>query len=165
MTSQDKTPLNRLAADVGACLSARGWFMGTAESCTGGWIAQAVTAIAGSSGWFEAGLVTYSNRAKIELLGVDPMVIEQHGAVSEQTAAAMAAGVVNRIGVDLAVSVTGVAGPGGGSVEKPVGTVCFGFAGRTFAPLAERQLFSGDRREVRAASVSFVLEQILERFD
>ncbi len=127
----------------------RGWHVGTAESCTGGLVAAALTAIAGSSDVVERGFVAYSNEAKSELLGVPPAIIAAHGAVSAQTAAAMAEGALARAPVDLAVSVTGVAGPGGGSLEKPVGLVHFGLARRGGACRTERHVFPGDRAAVR----------------
>ena len=147
---------------LGAALLERGWRMATAESCTGGWIAQAMTATAGSSDWFECGLVTYSNAAKISLLGVEAMTIERWGAVSVETAAQMADGALRVCGAEVAVAVTGVAGPSGGSADKPVGTVCFGFAVRGRATLAERQIFPGDRREVRARTVAHALQRLRE---
>ena len=126
----------------------------TAESCTGGLIAAALTHVPGSSDVVERGFVTYSNAAKAEMLGVDPAVIASHGAVSEPVAAAMAAGALARSAADLAVAVTGVAGPGGGSAEKPVGTVWFGCARRGGTVRTERQVFPGDRAAVRAATVA-----------
>ncbi|MGR8920710.1 MAG: CinA family protein [Gammaproteobacteria bacterium] len=158
----DQDSLELAARDLGEALLERGWRLATAESCTGGWIAQSVTAIAGSSDWFEAGLVTYSNAAKASLLGVDPMLIERHGAVSGETAAAMAAGAVAVTGADLAVAVTGVAGPGGGSAAKPVGTVWFGFARAGQAPRTECRRFDGDRRAVRAQTVAVALAGLTE---
>lgn len=153
--------LEARARVLGAALAERGWRAATAESCTGGWIAQCITAIPGSSDWFEAGLVTYSNAAKVALLGIDAMVLERHGAVSEQTARAMAEGALRVSGADIACAVTGVAGPGGGSVAKPVGLVCFGFATAATAPYALSVHFSGDRRAVRAHSVARALDELL----
>jgi nicotinamide-nucleotide amidase len=123
-------PSETLAADLGRRLLARGWRVTTAESCTGGLVAGAITAIAGSSDWFDRGFVTYSNAAKRELLGVPEAVLAAHGAVSEPCAVAMAEGALVRSGAMLAVAVTGIAGPSGGSEEKPVGTVCFAWAQR-----------------------------------
>ncbi|MCB1746749.1 MAG: nicotinamide-nucleotide amidohydrolase family protein [Gammaproteobacteria bacterium] len=159
----DQDALETLARELGEALLERGWRAATAESCTGGWIAQAITAIAGSSDWFEAGLVTYSNAAKISLLGVAPMLIERHGAVSAETAAAMAAGALRVTGADIACAVTGVAGPGGGSAAKPVGTVWFGFATRTGGAASELGRFDGDRRAVRAHTVAHALRGLLDR--
>lgn len=158
--SQDA--LEGLARELGQRLSERGWRAAIAESCTGGWIAQCLTAIAGSSDWFESGLVTYSNTAKIDLLGVDPMTIERCGAVSEEVASAMASGALSVSGADIAVAVTGIAGPGGATATKPVGTVWLGFAATGMKPQAEMQRFDGDRRAVRACTVSLALERLIE---
>ena len=136
---------------------ARGWHVATAESCTGGLVAGALTAIAGSSDVVERGFVTYSNEAKSELLGVPPETIAAHGAVSSETAAAMAEGAVARAPVDLAISVAGVAGPGGGSATKPVGLVIFGLARRDGLCRTERRIFDGDRSAVRQAALQVAL--------
>ena len=136
---------------------ARGWRLATAESCTGGLLAAALTAIAGSSDVVERGFVTYSNEAKSELLGVPAETIAAHGAVSAETAAAMAEGAVARAPVDLAVSVAGVAGPGGGSATKPVGLVIFGLARRDGLCRTERHIFAGDRSAVRKAALHLAL--------
>ena len=117
--------LEKLAQQLGIVLLARGEWLTAAESCTGGWLAQSVTAIAGSSAWFDRGFVTYSNAAKVEMLGVPETTIERHGAVSEATARAMAQGALSHSRADWSVAITGVAGPAGGSPEKPVGTICF----------------------------------------
>ena len=136
---------------------ARGWRVASAESCTGGLVAGALTAIAGSSDVLERGFVTYSNEAKSELLGVPPETIAAHGAVSAETAAAMAEGAVARAPVDLAVSIIGVAGPGGGSAAKPVGLVIFGMARRDGVCRTERYIFDGDRTAVRQAALQRAL--------
>jgi nicotinamide-nucleotide amidase len=155
-----REPMEHDAPDFAALLDAcraRGVRLATAESCTGGLIAAGLTAIAGSSDVVECGLVTYSNAAKTALLGVPAPMIAAHGAVSEAVARAMAAGALARSGADLAVSVTGIAGPGGGSETKPVGLVWLGLArGGRLAPRAEAQrcLFGGDRAAIRAASVT-----------
>ncbi|MES2979163.1 MAG: CinA family protein [Pseudomonadota bacterium] len=148
-----------LAAALAERLTARGWMLATAESCTGGLIAAACTDLAGSSNWFDRGFVTYSNEAKADLLGVDPALIEAHGAVSEEVARAMAAGAVARSRAQLAVAVTGVAGPSGGSRAKPVGTVWFGFmvAGKLSS---EMKHFPGDRAAVRHATVAHALQRL-----
>ena len=146
-----------LAQSVLDACRARGWHVATAESCTGGLVAGALTAIAGSSDVVERGFVTYSNEAKLELLGVPAETIAAHGAVSAETAAAMAEGAVARSPVDLAVSVAGVAGPGGGSAKKPVGLVIFGLARRGGKCRTERHIFAGDRSEVRRAALHFAL--------
>jgi nicotinamide-nucleotide amidase len=138
----------------------KGWLMATAESCTGGMIAAACTDLAGSSAWFERGFVTYSNAAKHELLGVPMALIEQHGAVSEPVARAMAEGTLAHSRAQVAVAVTGVAGPTGGSATKPVGTVWFGFA-TPAGVVSEMRRFDGDRAAVRAATVQHALARLL----
>ena len=150
-----------LAAQLGAVLLARGLRIATAESCTGGLIAGAITAIAGSSDWFERGFVTYSNEAKQEMLAVAHALIAEHGAVSEPVARAMVDGAVQKSGVDCAVSVTGVAGPGGGTAAKPVGMVCFGFKVPGKAATTTTQMLPGDRTAVRDASVEIALASII----
>ncbi len=142
-------------------LQKKGWMLATAESCTGGLIAATCTDLAGSSRWFERGFVTYSNAAKTELLGVDAALITQHGAVSEPVVRAMAAGAIAHSHAQVAVAVTGVAGPTGGSAEKPVGTVWFGFVlpGKV---LSETRRFAGDRAAVRAATVDHALARLAE---
>jgi nicotinamide-nucleotide amidase len=157
--------LEALARRLGSLLADRGFVLATAESCTGGWIAQTVTAISGSSGWFDRGWITYSNEAKIELLGVQPQTLAAHGAVSEATAAEMAAGAVAKSRADVALSVTGVAGPSGGSAEKPVGTVCFGWCAGGRAPAACTRRFTGDRESVRRQAVVFALENLIARLE
>lgn len=152
-----------LARRTGLALKAAGWTMATAESCTGGGIAAAVTDIAGSSAWLDCGFVTYSNAAKTRLLGVPESVIAAHGAVSEATVRAMAEGALSRSGVDITVAVSGIAGPDGGSAEKPVGTVWFAWARRGGATDAASHLLPGDRAAVRAATVRLALEGVLER--
>jgi nicotinamide-nucleotide amidase len=142
-------------------LKAKGWMLATAESCTGGLIAAACTDIAGSSEWFERGFVTYSNEAKTELLGVDAALIEAHGAVSEVVARAMAFGAVRHSHAQVGVAVTGVAGPGGGSKDKPVGTVWFGFSVDGLLT-SETRRFDGDRAAVRAATVRHALRRLIE---
>ena len=148
--------LNLAEAVLDAC-RARGWHVATAEACTGGLVAAALTATAGSSDVVERGFVTYSNEAKSELLGVPPSTIAAHGGVSAETAAAMAQGAIVRAPVDLAVSITGVAGPDGGSAAKPVGLVIFGVARRGGPCHIERRLFSGDRDAVRDAALKLAL--------
>jgi nicotinamide-nucleotide amidase len=154
--------LDRLALGVAERLAQTKQKLVTAESCTGGWVAQVVTSVAGSSAWFERGFVTYSNDAKRELLGVPPEVLEKHGAVSEETAREMARGALARSKGTIALSITGVAGPAGGSAAKPVGTVCFGWARRGAEPLTQTRVFRGDRESVRRQSVVHALEKVLE---
>ncbi len=151
----------RPAADLADILLKKGWKLATAESCTGGLIAAACTDLAGSSAWFERGFVSYSNEAKSGLLGVDPDVIAAHGAVSEEVAQAMVFGALLHSQAEVAVAVTGIAGPTGGSRAKPVGTVWFGFAlpGQV---LSETRLFEGDRAAVRAATVQHALRRLVE---
>ena len=142
-------------------LQKRGWLMATAESCTGGMIAAACTDLAGSSNWFERGFVTYSNAAKTELLGVDPVLIDTHGAVSEPVARAMSQGALDRSHAQAAVAVTGVAGPGGGSADKPVGTVWFGWA-TPAGVTSEVRHFGGDRAAVRQATATHALARLAD---
>lgn len=151
-----------LVGDVAARLQARGWRLATAESCTGGLIAAACTELAGSSLWFERGVVSYSNEAKTALLDVAPELIEAHGAVSEPVALAMAQGLLARSQADVTVAVTGVAGPTGGSALKPVGTVWFAWATAAGAH-AEARVFPGDRAAVREATVRHALAGVLAR--
>jgi nicotinamide-nucleotide amidase len=154
--------MDELARRVGERLKARSATVVTAESCTGGWVAQAITSMAGSSAWFDRGFITYSNDAKRELLGVHAETLAGHGAVSEQTAREMVRGALERSGATFAVSVTGIAGPGGGTPQKPVGTVCFAWAGPTDVT-SETRRFSGDRESVRRQSVIRALEGVLEK--
>jgi nicotinamide-nucleotide amidase len=159
------TDTRTLAETVLDLCRRRGWKLATAESCTGGMIAAALTDIAGSSDVVERGFVTYSNEAKTDLLGVPEALIAQHGAVSEPVARAMAAGALAHAPVDVAVSVTGVAGPGGGSAEKPVGLVHFGAARKDGPVKTEHLIFSGDRDAVRAAATKRALEMLIELTD
>ena len=160
MTPTDKD-LEALALRLGRALQVRGWRLAVAESCTGGWIAKALTDVAGSSQWFEGGVVSYSNAAKTELLGVSPDVLNAHGAVSEETVLAMADGARRRFAADLAVAVSGIAGPDGGTQDKPVGTVHFAWAGPNGATAA-RRIFAGGRESVRRQTVALALERIVE---
>jgi len=154
-----------LARRVGAALKGRRVLLATAESCTGGWIAQAVTAVPGSSAWFERGFVTYSNEAKKELLGVHARTLARHGAVSEAVAREMASGALAHSRAQVALAVTGVTGPKGGTKAKPVGMVCFAWArtGRRVASTTRR--FPGGREAVRRRSVTFALEGLLQRLE
>jgi len=169
----DSSLLIDAAKALGAALVARGTTVATAESCTGGLIAAALTELPGSSQWFERGFVTYSNAAKTELLGVPRDALDRYGAVSEPVARAMAEGALARSRARLALAVTGVAGPGGGSADKPVGTVCFawvtsgiGSGGReqpdSLQTIVETQRFEGDRRAVRAQTALYALTRALE---
>ncbi len=152
-----------LVSALADLLRARGWRIATAESCTGGLIAAACTALAGSSDWFERGFVTYSNAAKTEQLGVDAATIAAHGAVSEPVARAMAEGALARSAADLAVAVTGIAGPGGAVPGKPVGTVWLALAQRGAATAAERLQLGGDRAAVRDVTARVAIERLLLR--
>ncbi len=156
--------MDALAQKLGARLKGAGAKLVTAESCTGGWAAQVVTSVAGSSAWFECGFVTYSNQAKRELLGVRDDTLQEYGAVSEETAREMAQGALRRGRGTVALSVTGVAGPGGGSPTKPVGMVCFAWASAR-SVRSETQQFSGDRESVRRQSVIRALEGVLQHLD
>src|SRR5688500_18100633 len=153
----DPETLNLAESVLAACRS-RSWHVATAESCTGGLVAAALTAIAGASDVVECGFVTYSNDAKMELLGVPRETIAAHGAISAETAAAMARGAVARAGLDLAVSITGIAGPSGGTLLKPVGLVYLGVARKDGAARVEPRVFLGDRAAVRRAAVIEALE-------
>lgn len=156
--------LETLSRLVGDHLAARGWRLATAESCTGGWVSEVVTATAGSSGWFDCGFITYSNDAKCALLGVSPMTLARHGAVSEPTTAAMVRGTLERAEADLALSISGIAGPGGGSADKPVGTVCFGWGRTGESPQTATCRFDGDRESVRRQAVVFALTELIRRY-
>jgi nicotinamide-nucleotide amidase len=152
-----------LAADVAAlaaALKARGWMLATAESCTGGLIASACTSLAGSSDWFERGFVTYSNDAKRELLDVPADLIARHGAVSEEVARAMAEGALARSPATIAISATGIAGPGGGSAAKPVGTVWLGLAVRGRPATATPLQLHGDRASIRRQTLASALRAL-----
>ena len=153
--------LAALSAEIGSWLTARGWKLACAESCTGGWIAEVVTATAGSSTWFDCGFVTYSNDAKQDLLGVSAATLTESGAVSEETVREMVAGCLARSRADIALAVSGVAGPGGGSADKPVGMVCFAWGRRGSAIHCATRRFHGDREAVRRQSVVFALREIM----
>lgn len=162
----DRLAIDAEVAALADALRARGWRLASAESCTGGLIAAACTALAGSSDWFECAFVTYSNDAKRDMLGVDPALIEQHGAVSEAVARAMALGALQRARVQLAVAVTGIAGPGGATPGKPVGTVWLALAEQDGAQLrlsAERLQLHGTRAEVRERTVLLALQRLRAR--
>ncbi len=159
----DDTRLGQLAGAVGDALRQRGLRLTAAESCTGGWIAKLVTDVPGSSEWFERSVVTYSNAAKLDLLGVDPAVLERHGAVSDEVVRAMAEGALERSDADVAVAVTGVAGPDGGSERKPVGLVWFGWALRSGFLVSRPERFPGDRDAVRRCAAGVAMEGVLRQ--
>lgn len=164
MTNPDTRSISDICLALATALQQRGWMMATAESCTGGLIAGACTDLSGSSNWFERGFVTYSNRAKMELLGVDAAALQREGAVSEAVARAMVQGALQRAPVQAAVAVTGVAGPTGGSAAKPVGTVWFGW-NIDGVVSSQMLIFPGDRAAVRAATIRHALVQLLARID
>ena len=151
-----------LAARVGGVLKSHGYLLATAESCTGGGVAQAVTDIAGSSAWFDRGFVTYSNAAKVEMLGVDEATLSRHGAVSEAVVREMVRGALLHSDAQVALAITGIAGPGGGSPDKPVGTVWFAWAVRDRQLISRMHNLQGTRAEIRAGSVHLALQGVLD---
>jgi nicotinamide-nucleotide amidase len=159
--SLDATTLD-MAERLGRALHGTGLRLATAESCTGGGLAYAITAIPGSSEWFERGFVTYTNDAKLEMLSVPHETLAKHGAVSEQTAASMAIGALVHTPADLSVSITGIAGPDGGTKEKPVGTVCLGWARRGGDTRTARVVFEGDRARIREQAILTALQGLLD---
>lgn len=150
----------KLSADLGALLAKYSHVLTTAESCTGGGVATAITDIAGSSAWLDRAFVTYSNEAKIEMLGVQASTLEVYGAVSEPVVIEMVHGALKNSNATIGVSISGVAGPSGGSIEKPVGTVCFAFADSQSWQLVETMYFTGDRAQVRKKAVEHALTQL-----
>jgi len=153
--------MKNLAQKVGETLLQKGIKLATAESCTGGWVAQAVTAVPGSSGWFDCGFVSYSNRAKQKMLGVDLDVLEKSGAVSEPVVAQMAEGALRNSEADIAVAISGIAGPEGGTEDRPVGTVWLAWAITGQPTVTCLSFFNGDRDEIRQQAVEQALEGIL----
>ena len=151
----------RLAEEVGEALKGRGLMLVTAESCTGGWISEAATMVPGSSDWFERGFVTYTYISKREMLGVKEATLAKHGAVAEEVVREMAEGALARSHGQVAVAVSGIAGPGGGSPGKPVGTVCFAWAAKKRATRSQTRRFAGDREAVRRRSVEHALKGVL----
>ncbi|HHU8035047.1 TPA: nicotinamide-nucleotide amidase [Escherichia coli] len=156
--------LMQLSEQVGQALKVRGATVTTAESCTGGWVAKVITDIAGSSAWFERGFVTYSNEAKAQMIGVREETLAQHGAVSEPVVVEMAIGALKAARADYAVSISGIAGPDGGSEEKPVGTVWFAFATVRGEGITRRECFSGDRDAVRRQATAYALQTLWQQF-
>ncbi len=152
-----------LACRLADALTSAGQSLTTAESCTGGWITKSLTDVAGSSAWFEYGFICYSNQAKQTMIGVDPDLIEAQGAVSRQVAEAMAVGARATARADWALAVTGIAGPDGGTPDKPVGTVCIAWAGAANEVSSEIHRFSGNRAAIRRASVVTALQGALMR--
>lgn len=158
----DDAELLALSAQLGQALLARQWMLALAESCTGGWVAQSITAIPGSSAWFDRGFVTYSNLAKEQMLGVSATTLEHYGAVSTATAQEMAVGALTHSAADISAAITGTAGPDGGSPQKPVGTICFGWAHENGYILTQQMVFPGDREAVRRQSVKTSLNGLLQ---
>lgn len=156
-----ESELFELAEQLGRKLKAGGKTIATAESCTGGWIAETITEVAGSSAWFDRGFVTYSNPAKMQMLAVSPQTLEYYGAVSAETATEMAAGALAHSVADVAVAVTGIAGPDGGTPEKPVGTVFIVWADKNGAVKVVKKLFSGNRRQIREQTVRSAIEGLM----
>ena len=150
--------IDQLLVSLADSLKRKGWMLATAESCTGGWIAKSCTDLAGSSVWFERGFVTYSNEAKQSMLGVKAATLEQFGAVSEPVVCEMAVGALQHSLAQVALSVGGIAGPGGGTLSKPVGTVCFGWACANGRVKTRTEHFSGDRESIRIQSVRYAFD-------
>ncbi len=155
--------LQNLSQQLGELLHQHGLVLTTAESCTGGGVASAVTDIAGSSAWFDRAFVTYSNEAKMEMLGVRESTLQQYGAVSEQTVEEMVLGALAHSRANIGVSISGIAGPGGGSADKPVGTVCFAWADKNGWLKIETLKFDGDRDQVRYQAVETALKVLYEK--
>lgn len=153
--------LYQLAEETGLALKVKGWMLATAESCTGGWVGEAITAIPGSSAWYDRGFITYTNESKQEMLGVSSVTLEEFGAVSEETVREMAAGALRHSHAYISVAISGIAGPSGGSPGKPVGTVCLAWEVKGGAVKSERCLFSGNRQEVRRQAVGHALQGVL----
>ena len=154
--------MNQLAAQVGAALHEQGLMLATAESCTGGGVATAVTEIAGSSAWFERGFVTYANQAKMDMLGVLPSTLLRYGAVSEATVREMVEGALQHSQAHIALAVSGIAGPGGGTPEKPVGTIWFAWGIKGETSVALSYLLAGDRAEIRQQAVHIALQGVID---
>ena len=162
MNTPHKHDLHEVTQELARVLIKNHWHLSTAESCTGGMVAASITELAGSSEWFERGYVTYSNQSKSEDIDVSQNLIEQHGAVSDQVARAMALGAKQNSGSDLSLSITGIAGPTGGSQEKPIGTVCFAWALANDQIVSETKHFEGDRQQIRQQACDFSLRKLLD---
>ena len=155
--------LTTLAAELGAALKAHGYMLALAESCTGGMVAEAITSVAGCSAWFDRGFVTYSNQAKIDMLGVSTQTLETFGAVSEETAREMAFGALKHSQAHIAGSITGIAGPDGGTADKPVGTVCFAWAEINQPTITLTKNFDGNRKKIRQQAATFLMRQLIDQ--
>lgn len=151
-----------LVENVAEGLCRHGLMLTTAESCTGGWVAQALTSVSGSSRWFERGFITYSNRSKQEMLGVSATTLAEQGAVSEQTVAEMAEGALRHSHAQISLAISGIAGPGGGVLDKPVGTVCLAWAALGLTTRTQRLLLTGDREQVRRQAVAAALQGVVD---
>ena len=165
MVNPTNINLTDIAADLGAALKAQGFMLAMAESCTGGLVAEAITRIAGRSAWFDRGFITYSNTAKIDMLGVDRKTLDEFGAVSEQTAKEMAIGALKNSASQISGSITGIAGPDGGTQEKPVGMVCFAWAGLDLPVSASTQFFNGNREAIRQQAAIYAMAGLIERLN
>jgi nicotinamide-nucleotide amidase len=165
MAKHTNLTISDAAAQLGQALKARGFMLAVAESCTGGMVAEAITSIAGSSAWFDRGFVSYSNAAKIDMLDVSSATLEKFGAVSEQTATEMAIGALKNSDAQIAGSITGIAGPDGGSPEKPVGTVCFAWTGNNIPVTSCTHWFDGNRDSVRKQAAIFMMAGLIERLN
>lgn len=165
MVKHTNLTLSDAAAQLGQALKARDLMLAMAESCTGGMVAEAITSIAGSSAWFDRGFVSYSNAAKIDMLDVSSTTLEKFGAVSEQTATEMAIGALKNSAAQITGSITGIAGPDGGSPEKPVGTVCFAWAGENLPASACTHWFDGNRENVRQQAAIFMMASLIEKLN
>jgi len=162
MARVSDTELHQLAVELGEKLIARGWMLASAESCTGGWVGQLLTSLPGSSHWYERGFITYANAAKIEMLGVPEATLATHGAVSEETASAMAAGALAHSHAQASLAISGIAGPGGGTPQKPVGLVCYGWALADGTVMSSTCRLDGDRDEIRSRAVAAALRGLIE---
>jgi nicotinamide-nucleotide amidase len=154
--------LEIISEELGDILISKGLSFTSAESCTGGWIGQSVTAIPGSSKWYGAGFITYSNIAKANILDVSKATLKSKGAVSEEVVTEMVEGALIKSGADVGVAVSGIAGPGGGSKDRPIGTVCIGWKVKNLKTVSATELFSGNRNEVRYATVEYTLKRLIE---
>ena len=154
--------LQQLAVQLSDKLLARGWMVATAESCTGGWVAQLLTSLPGSSAWYERGFITYATAAKTEMLGVPVATLETFGAVSEETACAMATGALAHSHAQASLAITGIAGPGGGTPQKPVGMVCYGWAFTDGTVISSNCRLSGDREEIRSRAAAAALRGLID---
>lgn len=154
--------LTELARELGTALCARGWLLATAESCTGGWVGELITALPGCSHWFERGFITYSNFAKTEMLGVTEETLAAHGAVSEETASEMASGALKHSRAQATLAITGIAGPEGGTPQKPVGLVCYGWALADGTLISSTCRLDGDREEIRSRAAAAAMRGLIE---